>query len=142
MNREALIHQLDDHEGFRPYAYQDSQGYWTIGIGRLIDRRRGGGITRAEAEYLLSNDVAEVEKQLDAWLPWWKDEDDVRQRVLADLCFNLGIAGLMGFPHTLVAWREHHYEEAARHLEDSEWFRQVGRRGPRLVAMLRTGKDL
>lgn len=41
--RTKLTAQLRRDEGEKLYAYQDTLGYWTIGIGRLIDRRRGGG---------------------------------------------------------------------------------------------------
>ena len=38
-----LIEMIKHHEGVVPHAYQDSRGYWTIGVGRLIDESLGGG---------------------------------------------------------------------------------------------------
>ena len=36
-----LRKSIEDHEGRVPHAYQDHKGFWTIGVGHLIDERRG-----------------------------------------------------------------------------------------------------
>lgn len=141
MNVTALLSQLEEHEGFRSSAYVDSEGFWTIGVGRLIDARRGGGISKAEALFLLQNDVEKVETQLDAHVPWWRRLDDVRQRVLADMAFNLGINGLLGFKNTLASVEAGRYASAADGMLESKWASQVGRRAHRLARMMRTGAD-
>ena len=53
-----------EEEGLVLHAYEDHLGYLTIGYGRLIDKRRGGGISKAEAEYLLLNDCRRVEQEI------------------------------------------------------------------------------
>jgi len=50
MDTRVIREQIKRHEGKVLHAYPDHLGYWTIGYGRLIDERRGGGITEAEAE--------------------------------------------------------------------------------------------
>ena len=52
---------LLQEEGFRRSAYTDHLGFWTIGIGKLIDAKKGGGITLAEAFFLLRNEISEKE---------------------------------------------------------------------------------
>ena len=42
---ENLTDQLRRDEGCVLHAYPDHLGFLTLGIGRLIDRRKGGGIT-------------------------------------------------------------------------------------------------
>lgn len=37
-----LATQLRQEEGSVPHAYQDHLGFWTIGIGRLVDQRKPG----------------------------------------------------------------------------------------------------
>ena len=49
--------QIKKDEGIVLHVYDDSLGYSTIGYGRLVDRRKGGGISEDEALYLLKNDV-------------------------------------------------------------------------------------
>jgi len=77
-----LIADLIRDEGEVHHAYQDSLGFWTLGIGRLIDQRRGGGITHDEALFLLQNDIESKTEDLDRALPWWKTLSEVRQRAL------------------------------------------------------------
>jgi lysozyme len=44
-----IAEQLRRDEGEVLHAYQDKYGYWTIGVGRLIDARKGGGISVEES---------------------------------------------------------------------------------------------
>jgi len=77
-----LTRLLRGDEGEVLHAYQDHLGYWTIGVGRLIDKRKGSGISTAESALLLGNDIAEKEAELDRWLPWWRQLPDARRAVL------------------------------------------------------------
>ena len=139
MNREILKNMLVKHEGTVLHAYQDGEGYWTIGVGRLIDKDKGGGITKEEAMFLLDNDIKNVEKDLDANIPWWRTMNETRQLVIADMCFNLGITKLLDFKNTLSAMRDGRYGDASTHMLDSKWAKQVGRRAQHLAGMMRDG---
>lgn len=173
-----LVAELERDEGFRAKPYRDSKGYWTVGIGRLIDKRRGGGLrpfeaegifgrdgdstlprvlsyqdapdlwqgrslTYSEAVWLKGNDIADVLKDLDRYLPWWRGMSPVRQRVLANMAFNMGIGtsskGLRSFRNTLAAMARGDYNAAANGMHESKWAEQVGERADRLIAMMRTG---
>ena len=138
MNTDLLKRQLELHEARRLKPYADSVGKLTIGVGRNLDDR---GISDAECDFLLANDIAIVVNEMDRNLPWWQQLDEVRQRVLADMCFNLGIQRLKGFAKALSAMREGRFEDAASEMQDSKWYAQVGTRGARLVRMMRTGRD-
>jgi lysozyme len=50
------------------------------------------------------------------------------QRVLVNMCFNLGGTRLSKFRNMLKACREHNWFEMARQMQDSKWYGQVGRR--------------
>ncbi len=139
MNRESLLAELIRDEGLKLHAYQDSMGFWTIGIGRLIDKRRGGGITKEEAYYLAGHDIDDVEASLDHVLPWWSKMSERRQRALANMCFNLGMKGLLNFRKALDHLEAGRYAEAAEEFLDSLWSRQVGERAKRLAEMIREG---
>lgn len=142
LDLDALLSQLREHEGVVLHAYEDHLGFLSIGIGRMIDRRRGGGISEIEARILLLNDVQKVLDGLDRVLPWWRGLDGVRQRVVADMAFNLGLSGFLRFRRTLAAIESGEWETAARQMGASLWARQVGRRARRLQAMMRTGEDV
>lgn len=138
-DKQALTAELRRDEGVVPSAYQDSLGYWTIGVGRLIDKRKGGRLRDEEIEFLLMNDIAEKEEELDAAIPWWRTLSDARQRVLLSMCFNLGIKGLLGFKNTLAMVKSGDYAGAAVGMLNSKWAKQVGDRATRLSEMMRGG---
>lgn len=128
------------HEGRVPHAYQDSLGYWTIGVGHLIDRRKGGKLPDHIIDALLDWDIDRTEELLARTLPWFRDLDPVRRAVLLDMAFNLGVAGLLGFKNTLAAVKEKRWEAAAHGMLASKWSRQVGYRSLRLADMMRSGR--
>jgi lysozyme len=139
--REQLLNHLAVDEGCVLYAYPDSLGYLTIGFGRLIDKRRGGGITRAEALYLLENDVERHWRELVHRFPWVEGLDDVRQVAMCNLAFNLGINGLAQFRNTLAAIQRADWQAAVQGLRQSLWYRQVGKsRSDRILHMIGTGE--
>lgn len=129
--------RLQVEEGKRGKVYLDSVGIPTIGVGRNL---KDVGLSDAEIDYLLDNDVKRVLESLDAWLPWWRSLDAVRQSVLADMCFNMGINKLIAFVNTLRCIHAGEYEKAARAMEKSLWYAQVGRRAKELVRMMETGR--
>lgn len=135
---DRLLKQLRRHEGFVPTAYQDHLGYWTIGFGRLIDERRGGGLTEAECEYLLRNDVLKCEAQLET-ITAFNKLDDVRQASLVNMCFQLGFNGLKAFKKMWSALERFDFETAADEALDSRWAKQTPDRALEIAAQLRTG---
>jgi len=140
MDPKAMIAELRRDEGVVEHAYQDHLGFWTIGVGRLVDKRKGGKLSPDEIDYLLANDIKRFEGELDDKLPWWRDLDEVRQRVILNMAFNLGTEGLLSFRNTLAAVKAKDWERAAVGMAASKWASQVGNRAKRLVAMMRTGK--
>lgn len=140
-NDLLLIKELERDEGRVLHAYQDSLGFWTIGIGRLIDKRKGGGITNEEADYLKLNDIAKVKAGLDRRLAWWRTLDAVRRRVVMNLAFNLGADGLADkWPNTVALIRMGDYASAAKAMRNNRvWVGQVKNRAERLATMMETG---
>ena len=126
------------HEGLRLKPYQDTVGKLTIGVGRNLDDK---GISQEEAFHLLENDLIEVEEQLLASLPWVRDLDEIRLRVLMDMGFNLGVGGLLKFKRTLRMIKQGDYAGAAGAMLESKWAKQVGNRAKRLSKMMATGED-
>lgn len=129
-----------EDEGKVLHAYKDSRGLWTIGIGHLIDQRAGGGITEEICDFIFKSDIEEKTAGLDAYLPWWRELDEVRQLVLLSMCFNLGIRKLLKFKITLGHIKEGKYALAAREmLQSKPWADQVPNRVKKLSKMMRTG---
>jgi len=132
--------QIKKHEGLVLHGYKDHLGFLTIGYGRLIDQRRGGGISQAEAEYLLQNDINGKLEELRNRLPWFDKLNDARKGVLLNMCFQLGIAGLMGFRNTLAKIEAGDYAGAAANMMKSKWAEQTPKRAKQMADQMRTGK--
>lgn len=139
--KTELIRQLRGDEGCSRQAYQDHLGFWTIGVGRLVDARKpGSGLRDIEIDFLLNNDVDDRISSLMKVLPWFQDLDDARQGVLVNMAFQMGIEGLLGFINTLKAVREGRYEAAAQGMLNSKWATQTPNRAKRLAEQMRTGQ--
>ena len=143
-NDALLIKELERDEGRVLHAYQDSLGFWTIGIGRLIDRRKGGGITNEEADYLKRNDIARLKRDLDRLIPWWRQADPVRQRAIQNIAFNLGADGLVKkWPNTVAMMKAGRWKEAAAAIRNNRvWVSQVKDRAERVAKQIEKGGAL
>lgn len=130
--RQQLIH----HEGLRLKPYRCSAGKLTIGVGRNLE---DVGISREEAMRLLDNDIGRCRGELADSVPAYLRLDETRKNVLIDMCFNLGIAGLLEFENMLAAVEAGDYDKAADEMLNSKWAGQVGKRADTLAEMMRRG---
>lgn len=133
----ATLHsQLILHEGLKLKPYRCTENKLTIGVGRNIEER---GITKAEALVLLDNDIEAVASELGKY-SWFRDQDEIRKRVLIDMGF-MGVPRLLGFKKMITALEKKDFQTAASEMLDSKWAGQVGERATRLARMMITGKD-
>ena len=135
-----LREQLKRDEGVVRHAYTDSLGFTTIGVGRLIDMRRGGGLSPDEIDYLLDNDIKEKTAQVLAALPWASKLNEPRFAVLVNMAFQMGIGGLLRFHRTLGSIEDGQYFEAAVEMLESTWAKQTPERANRLATQMKTGE--
>jgi|SRR6267154_1816253 len=131
-----LIDQLKRDEGLRLKPYTDTAGKLTIGVGRNLT---DVGIYDEEADFLLVRDIARIQGQLSAFA-WYQRLDEVRKGAIENMAFNLGLHGLLGFPHFLSAVAKQDWITAASELANSVWARQVGDRATRLEQQIVNGE--
>lgn len=139
------IQRLILNEGLRLNPYRCTAGKLTIGVGRCLDTNpltkeeidfighdcMEKSITKEQAFYLLRHDIETVKKQLDKNLPWWKNLNEDRQYVLIDMCFQLGLNGLLKFKKMLSYLSTGFFKQAADELMDSKYARQTPARAER-----------
>lgn len=144
MTTAMLIEDLKRDEGLRLHAYPDPLSKaepFTIGYGHTgRDVRPDTVWTQAQAEAALARDIVHVGVGLDQHLAWWRTLDDVRQDVLANMAFNMGVEGLLGFHNTLALVADRKFAGASLHMLESAWARQVGARAQRLAKQMATGQ--
>lgn len=146
-----LVDFIAVNEGLRLKPYQDSEGVWTIGYGYNMEANgipawlarqiiEGRPITREQGAKLLIDEIANCISQARRIIPNFADIDRARQFVIVDMCYNLGATGFSRFTSTIAAIIAGRYGQAAKHMSDSLWYRQVGDRAKRNVRIMRSGK--
>lgn len=133
-----LKEMLVRHEGLRLKPYHDTVGKLTIGVGRNLD---DFGLTNEEVLVLLHNDILRTMQEVRRAFPWYLRLNAVRQNVVLNMVFNLGLSRFLGFKKTIEALEGKNWDTAAKEMLDSKWAMQVGRRAQELSKMMKTGKD-
>ncbi|MFO0630833.1 MAG: glycoside hydrolase family protein [Polyangiales bacterium] len=154
---DALWDHIERYEGRRHKAYVCTAGHPTIGIGFNLDRAdasaklgalgfalqavRGGDVTLTDdqVDELFEPDLATAIEGAHGLVRNFDALSARRQHACVDLTYNLGASGFGRFTKTLEAVQAGRFDEAARELQASRWFAQVGQRGPVVVAMMRDG---
>ena len=157
-DRQDLIDKLVISEGLRLQVYKDTLGIDTIGIGRNLEDRGitkeeladldiptiehvyEYGITEADAVYLAENDVQIVEEELVRAHPCVDRLDSVRQLILMDMAFNMGVPRLCKFKKMWNAVHEEDFPTAAKEMLDSRWANQVKSRATKLANAMHNGE--
>lgn len=137
----TLTAELRRDEGVEYTPYLDTVDIRTVGVGHNLKAKPipmgwTYPLVDAQVNQLLADDLQTVFDGLDQRIPWWRNLDYPRQRVLANMCFNIGISGLMGFNNTLAAIKQGRYNAAGAGMASSKWAKQVGARAARLVDMM------
>jgi len=157
-DKQVFIDKLVSHEGLVLTVYQDTLGIDTIGIGRNL-KDRGitkeeldyigvasieavyeDGITELGAYYLAKNDVEIVEKELLRAHPCVDSLDSVRQLILTDMAFNMGVPRLCKFKNMWAAIHNEDFITAAKEMLDSRWANQVKSRATKLAHAMHHGE--
>ncbi len=136
-DRDILVTQLIRDEKEMLHPYMDPAGVITIGVGRNLTDM---GISHDESMLLLEHDIDAAIHDLNSF-PWFAALDPVRQRVLINMRFNLGLPRLLGFQRLLRLLGEQDYQAAGVAMRDSLWFTQTKFRAVRLVQAMQTGVD-
>ena len=157
-NTSNFLDKLIEHEGMVLTVYKDTLGIDTIGIGRNLKDRGISkeelnymdypsietvyqhGLTEADARYLAMNDIKIVENELCAVHKCVEDLDGVRQLILMDMAFNMGVPRLCKFKKMWNAIHEKKFEAASLEMMDSKWARQVGQRAKKLSEAMKLGE--
>ena len=159
MDQYKFWKQAKIHEGVRRKVYFDTTGNRTIGVGFNLERKDAERILRSvganyqdvvRGEYELSkhqmrllfeHDLKTVENQARRAISNYDELGDVRQRVVCDMLFNLGMTGFLRFKQTRQHIEAKEWRSAAKDMLQSKWARQVGGRAKNLARMMETGED-
>jgi lysozyme len=143
----AVLPTVMVDEGFRAKPYLDANAVMTIGFGTSLR----DGIDEEEAMFLLEYRLNKTVLACRKAFPWFAMLDDVRQGVIAQMAYQLGVAGVAGFrdmcralacavkvpPPSAVVY----FSAAANAMLDSKWaLHDSPKRAARRAAEMATGK--
>lgn len=146
---EIIAPLTADFEGFSAKVYKCPAGFNTIGYGRNIEANplsaeelaqlQGGEVSKEVALVWLKEELGRCYERLNK-LSWFRELDKNRAAAMVDMCYNLGYNSLMGFKNSLAMLANKEWEKAGENLKQSKWYKQVKRRGVRIVGIITTGE--
>lgn len=150
MNREVLKEQIKRHEGEVLEIYKDSLGYLTFGVGHLVKeddpefgQPEGTPVSQERVDEIYDIDFDKhVEECIHVYESkggedFYSLPEDI-QHVLINMTFNLGGTRFGKFNNMWKGVIENDWEKVAVEMEDSRWFKQVGRRSIELQEIVRS----
>lgn len=150
MNREVLKEQIKRHEGEVLEIYKDSLGYLTFGVGHLVKeddpeygQPEGTPVSQERVDEIYDIDFDKhVEECIHVYESkggedFYSLPEDI-QHVLINMTFNLGGTRFGKFNNMWKGVIENDWEKVAVEMEDSRWFKQVGRRSVELQEIVRS----
>lgn len=120
MDLNKLKQSIKKHEGLKLKPYKCLRGKLTIGYGRNLQDR---GITTLEAETMLERDLLDTKLELEDSIKFFHKLDDVRQNVLIEMAYNMGVPHLLEFKNTLKFMEKGDFINASIEMLDSGWHR-------------------
>ena len=120
MDLQKIKHSIKKHEGVRLKPYECPAGKLTIGYGRNLQDR---GITTLEADFLLERDLLDTKLELVDSIKFFHKLDDIRQNVLIEMAYNMGLPNLLEFKNTLKFMEKCDFINASKEMLDSQWHR-------------------
>ena len=152
---KELTSYVAEWEGFRATSYRDTTGHLTIGYGFNLDRNNAESIlgvsaigyrsglvsmSKEEAGRLLAADLVISETSARKLVANYDSLPKKVRMVVVDMAYNLGEAGLRKFVKFRAALGQKNFSLAAAELVNSNWYRQVKRRGVEHVKVLQEAK--
>lgn len=133
---EKLLLDLQSDEGWSEKPYRDSRGFLTIGFGFLIDENKPVKLPKPVGLYWLEYEAEQKWNELVDALPWLVDEDEKIQRALANMSYQLGVAGVLKFGKMIEALKIGDRATAALEALDSQWAKQTPKRAKRVAHLI------
>jgi lysozyme len=129
---EELISSIKEHEGFRGDVYKDTLGFDTIGYGTKLP------LSTYEARMLLESRLTKMIKELEEKEPFVNSLTLAKQEIIAEMCYQLGVNGVLKFVGMWKALKNNDFKEASVQMLDSRWAKQTPNRAEKLAYKMKS----
>ena len=144
MDIEKLREEIEYDEGNVKSIYLDHLHLSTFGIGHLVRESDpeygwevGTPVSDDRCAEAFNEDIKTVVSDCYKLYPDFDDLPEEAQRIIANMCFNLGYPRLSKFKGMKRGVDARDWQSAADEMVDSRWYRQVTNRADRLVERMR-----
>ena len=144
MDIEKLREEIEYDEVNVKSIYLDHLHLPTFGIGHLVRESDpehgwevGTPVSDDRCAEAFNEDIKTVVSDCYKLYPDFDDLPEEAQRIIANMCFNLGYPRLSKFKGMKRGVDARDWQSAADEMVDSRWYRQVTKRADRLVERMR-----
>lgn len=154
---ENTLSFILENEGIRRTKFTGPQGASLIGAGFNLSRSDAENqikslgldfnkvasgeqkLSNQQIGKLLNNTVVEAQQQANSIVSNFSELSQGRRMAITDLVYSLGAGEFVKFKKFITAIQNEDFDKAADEIENSRWFKQVARRGPIVVELIRNG---
>jgi len=112
-----IIQKIKQEEGFESEMYDCPAGYKTIGYGVNLETTPiPEPVARAWVKHILNDINVSMAKY-----EWFRFLDRNRRVVILDMCYQMGVSGVLKFKKMIAAIEQGNFDEAANQMLDSKW---------------------
>ena len=133
----SLRSRIKKHEGFSTIPYYDTAfpPRLTVGYGRNIS---DVPFSEDEIELMFRNDLKRAREGAQSFVCYVL-LNPMRQGVLTEMVFQMGVGGVSRFKRFLAAANNHDWARAAEEMLDSKWAKQTPERAKELARLFLRG---
>ena len=131
---QDIINSIKAHEGYEPMVYQCTEGHDTIGVGFKVDDLF---LSEKVCDLILEEKLNDLIPRIERKLSWFRYAQDEVKLVIVNMCYQMGLSGVLKFKRALAAMEIKNWEMAADEMLDSLWARQTSRRANELADIIR-----
>lgn len=144
----SVIALIKREEGYRIEPYFCSEGYPTIGYGFKIGPK-GADLAQYQfqcpepvADTWLQVELRKIESQIEQTIlsETYKSMSEPRRAIVLSMCYQMGVAGFLGFKKAIQAMIDEQWEKAGMEMLDSRWARQTPSRAQRHAEQMIIGR--
>lgn len=147
MTEQQVRRMLESDEGSKTTVYLDPVGLKTVGIGHNLvadkalhilhrEMHVGEKITPEQITSLYEYDMAKVRNNLVEKIPGYATLQDKYKIILQNMCFNLGLGGVLKFVNMLKAMRNDDDVGVINSILHSQYAKQVPQRAKRMISIV------
>jgi lysozyme len=146
----TLTELLEKHEGRKRKPYKCPAGFKTIGVGWNLEAnplpariaeylKENGEITEEMIDTLLEASIIVARNDCKSLFPEFNKFSKSRKMALIDFVFQLGRKRASRFVRAVAAINTGRWEDAAKEMGNSSWYKQTPTRAEEIIEMIEGG---